>query len=151
MQIKRCKRCSKVFQPGESGRKLFFCFQCCADCDVAHVKILDYLRHHPNCTLEHVKRELEIEEDFMWVMSREGTFEHLVVKDESRNCKRCSSKLGHDEREMCGECAQQVSHLINLSGIKGKAEAAYQEQVQQQARSNRRNDENDRRYGIGSS
>ena len=121
MLISRCQNCNRMFSPESSGRYAVLCRPCAMDCDVAYVKVYQYIcdkkyKEGIHLTRAHVHRiadESKIPAIFVKVLFDEGRFgkeEDEVA--EVLNCKRCEKSLAEGEKGMCNACIAAISKEV---------------------------------------
>lgn len=119
MDIRNCRRCSRIFQ--YKGSK--YCSSCMLELDDIFIKVRDYIYDNPDANILTVSQETEVEEGIILEFLREGRLEltspsldFLCERCDTpivsgRFCNDCIRKLDREMKRGLGEAAQSAKDL----------------------------------------
>lgn len=117
MNVKNCKRCSKMFSVKTSD---YLCDACIEQLEEEFRRIKEHLNVNPNDTLQSVSDATGVSKKQLLTWLREGRLEATPGMEQDLSCRVCGNPVvkGH----MCKNCAESVGQETEDLYRKDKAE-----------------------------
>ena len=109
-RIRNCSRCGKPFVPVGAQR---ICPECVRKADETFVQVQQYLREHPDATVEELATECHVPADIVLGFVREGRL--MITAQPDRGgiaCPMCGKPLVAGS--VCSECRRVIAQLEGI-------------------------------------
>ncbi|GAB6100033.1 membrane protein [Halanaerocella petrolearia] len=115
MDIKKCKRCKKVFSP-VGGAKI--CPRCKQKEEEDFEDVKEYLWDYPDANLEQITEDTGVDREIIRKFIREGRLLSLDGVNLKVECQRCGTEI--DSGKYCEECSGELQQGLKSNKNKQK-------------------------------